>query len=64
MSLKYFLIRVILVIMSVISTSAFAVERLFWDKVPLRITLPVGKERLVVFLQMFVLECLAIYLLN
>lgn len=26
-----------------------AVERLFWDKVPLRITLPVGQERLVSF---------------
>lgn len=26
-----------------------AVERLFWDKVPLRITLPVGLERLVTF---------------
>jgi integrating conjugative element protein (TIGR03749 family) len=26
-----------------------AVERLFWDKVPLRITLPVGRERLVTF---------------
>lgn len=26
-----------------------AVERLFWDKVPLRITLPVGQERLVTF---------------
>jgi len=49
MSLKYYLIRIILVIMSVISTSAFAVERLFWDKVPLRITLAVGKERLVSF---------------
>jgi integrating conjugative element protein (TIGR03749 family) len=29
--------------------SAGAVERLFWDKVPLRITLPIGKERLVSF---------------
>jgi len=31
------------------SSSVGAVERLFWDKVPLRITLPVGKERLVTF---------------
>jgi len=31
------------------SQTTSAVERLFWDKVPLRITLPVGKERLVTF---------------
>jgi len=29
--------------------AADPVERLFWDRVPLRITLPVGKERLVTF---------------
>ncbi len=49
MSLKHCLIRVILVIIGISSSSVFAVERLFWDKVPLRITLPVGKERLVSF---------------
>ena len=47
--LKHCLIRVIFVMMGISSTSVFAVERLFWDKVPLRITLPVGKERLVTF---------------
>jgi len=31
------------------SNSVFAIERLFWDKVPLHITLAVGKERLVSF---------------
>jgi len=35
--------------MGISNTSVFAVERLFWDKVPMRITLPVGKERLVTF---------------
>ena len=49
MSLKYLLIRFILVMVCINSGSVGAVERLFWDKVPLRITLPVGKERLVTF---------------
>jgi len=49
MSLKHLLIRFILVMACIDSGSVFAVERLFWDKVPLRITLPVGKERLVSF---------------
>ncbi len=49
MSLKHFLIRVTVVVMTISCSSVFAVERLFWDKVPLRITLPVGKERLVTF---------------
>ena len=33
----------------VVSDTETAVERLFWDKAPLRITLPVGQERLVTF---------------
>ena len=49
MSLKHLLIRFILVMACINSSSVGAVERLFWDKVPLRITLPVGKERLVTF---------------
>ncbi len=49
MSLKHQLIRLIAVIICISGSSAGAVERLFWDKVPLRITLPVGKERLVTF---------------
>lgn len=49
MLLKHLLIRFILVMACIDSGSVFAVERLFWDKVPLRITLPVGKERLVSF---------------
>ena len=49
MSLKHLLIRFILVMVCINSGSVGAVERLFWDKVPLRITLPVGKERLVTF---------------
>lgn len=49
MSLKHLLIRFILVMACIDSGSVFAIERLFWDKVPLRITLPVGKERLVSF---------------
>lgn len=49
MLLKHLLIRFILVMACINSSSVAAVERLFWDKVPLRITLPVGKERLVSF---------------
>ena len=49
MSLKHLLIRLMLVLMGISSSSVFEVERLFWDKVPLSITLPVGKERLVTF---------------
>ena len=48
MTLKHLLILVMACINSS-SVAAAAVERLFWDKVPLRITLPVGKERLVSF---------------
>lgn len=47
--LKHCLIKILFVILSISSQSIGAVERLFWDKVPLRITLPVGKERLVTF---------------
>ena len=46
---KLFFIVVLLLTSSFISHANESVERLFWDKVPLRITLPVGKERLVTF---------------
>lgn len=49
MSLKLLLIKIFFVMLCISSQSTYAVERLFWDKVPLRITLPVGKERLVTF---------------
>ena len=47
--LKHCLIKILFVILSIRSHTVYAVERLFWDKVPLSITLPVGKERLVTF---------------
>ncbi len=49
MQLTHFFIVVLLLTSSFISHANESVERLFWDKVPLRITLPVGKERLVTF---------------
>ena len=49
MSSKSFSLMVLLSITSFASGAGDSVERLFWDKVPLRITLPVGKERLVTF---------------
>lgn len=49
MSLKQVVIKTLFIMFCISSQTAYAVERLFWDKVPLRITLPVGKERLVTF---------------
>ncbi len=43
------IIPLLLLISGLSIQTAHAVERLFWDKVPLRITLPIGKERLVTF---------------
>ncbi len=41
----------LLILSWLVFSSANAVERLIWDKHPLRLTLPVGKERLVTFPQ-------------
>ncbi len=49
MSLKHCLIKILFIMLCISNHTAYAVERLFWDKVPLRITLPVGTERLVTF---------------
>jgi integrating conjugative element protein (TIGR03749 family) len=49
MSSKSSSLMILLSIIPFTSGAGDAVERLFWDKVPLRITLPVGKERLVTF---------------
>jgi integrating conjugative element protein (TIGR03749 family) len=45
---KYFVV-IALSLLSLQLQADDAVERLFWDKVPLKITLPVGTERLVTF---------------
>ncbi len=49
MSLKTILWQLAAVMMIVSSGSVYAIERLFWDKVPLRITLPINKERMITF---------------
>jgi len=49
MTKNYHCLWLILLMTPLICGADDAVERLFWDKVPLRITLPVGKERLVTF---------------
>lgn len=49
MKIIHFLVMVLFMTSSCISNANEAVERLFWNKVPLQITLPVGKERLVTF---------------
>ncbi len=49
MTIKQCVMPLIIVFLLTTSSLSRAVERLFWDKVPLRITLPVGSERLVTF---------------
>jgi len=47
--INHFTLLFLLITVSLTGFSAQRVERLFWDKHPLKITLPVGKERLVSF---------------